>query len=39
MASEVNNCPGKVLPGYNFVWSIPLTTHIPEIKIQSILEQ
>ncbi len=38
MVSEVINYPGKTLPGYSFVWSLPLTTHIPEIKIQIVIE-
>lgn len=30
------NYPSNTLLGYIFVWSLPLTIHIPETKIQVI---
>ena len=29
--------PAEILLGYIFVWSLPLTIHIPEIKIQIVI--
>jgi hypothetical protein len=31
------NYPSNILLGYIFVWSLPLTIHIPETKIQVII--